>query len=288
MIQRILPFFLAIIMISCGSGEKSKSSSPTISVSILPQKYFVEKITGDLFDVNVMIPPGASPATYEPTPAQITSLTKTDVYMKIGYTIFELSWMDKLASANEDMNIVDLSEGVDLIMEDHHHHGSHDHGSVDPHIWMSPKNAKIIAANIFNALTKAYPEYKPVMSENYTVFSNELDSLDIIIKRSLEELESRSFMTYHPALSYFARDYDLSQHPMELEGKTPSSAYLKDLVDLGKKEDIKVIFLQMQFDQHNAEVLAKEIGAEIVQINPLDPEWYQQMLFITEKLKSKL
>lgn len=288
MIQRILLLLLAVTMISCGSGEKSESSSPTISVSILPQKYFVEKIAGDLFDVNVMIPPGASPATYEPTPAQITSLTKTDVYMKIGYTIFEVSWMDKLASANENMDIVDLSEGVDLIMEEHHHHGSHDHGSVDPHIWMSPKNVKIISTNILNVLTEVYPEHEPVLNKNYTVFMSELDSLDSFMRSEMEKLGSRSFLTYHPALSYFARDYELSQHPMELEGKTPSSAYLKDLVDLGKEEGIKVIFLQMQFDQHNAEVLAKEIGAEIVQINPLDPEWFQQMLFITDKLKSNL
>ncbi len=288
MIQRILLLIIAVTMISCGTSKTNESSSPTISVSILPQKYFVEKIAGDLFEVNVMIPPGASPATYEPTPAQIISLSKTDLYLKIGYTIFEIAWMEKLASANKEMNIVDLSENVDLIMEEHHHHGSHDHGSVDPHIWMSPKNAKIISANVFDALSEAYPEHRAILEENFKVLVSELDSLDTYIMNEFAALDSRSFMTYHPALSYFARDYQLNQHPMELEGKTPSSAYLKNLVDLGKEEGIKVLFLQMQFDQHNAEVLAKEIGAEIVQINPLDPEWYQQMLFITEKIKSKL
>ena len=219
MIQRILLLIVVITMISCGSGEKTENSSPKISVSILPQKYFVEKIAGDLFDINVMIPPGASPATYEPTPAQITSLAKTEIYMKIGYTIFERSWMDKLASTNESMDIVDLSVGADLIMEEHHHHGSHDHGSVDPHIWMSPKIAKIISSNIFKVLSETYPEHRSVMSKNYVVLLDELDSLDVFIKSSLQELESRSFMIYHPALSYFARDYDLDQHPMELEGK---------------------------------------------------------------------
>lgn len=288
MILRILLLIVIASLVSCGGKEKSEPTAPVVSVSILPQKYFVEKIAGELFEVNVMIPPRASPATYEPSPAQISSLAETDLYLKIGYTNFEISWMDKLTSANEEMKIVDLSEGIDLIMEEHHHHGSHDHGSVDPHIWMSPTNVKIISTNICTALSEAYPEHQEVLKKNHSLFTQELDSLDRRIRNAFLDLESRSFMTYHPALSYFARDYQLHQHPMELEGKTPSSAYLKELVDMGKEEGIGVIFLQMQFDQHNAKVLAKEIGAEIVQINPLDPEWYEQMIFISEKIKATL
>ncbi len=288
MIKKIFLLLITFSLISCGSNEKSEDSTPTLSVSILPQKYFVEQIAGDLYTINVMIPPGASPATYEPTPAQLIALTKTNLYMKMGYTGFEMSWMEKLISINKTMKVVDLSEGIDLIMEKHQHHGGDHIGSVDPHIWLSPKNAKIISGNILRALSNAYPNNDTVFNANYQALLIKLDSLDTFIENEMSSMSKRSFITYHPSLSYFSRDYNLNQYPMELEGKTPSSAYLKDLVDIGKSENIKVIFLQMQFDQHNAEVIAKEIEAEIVQINPLDPEWYKQMLFITEKLTEKL
>ena len=105
MIKKIFLLLIVFSLISCGSEEKSEDSTPTVSVSILPQKYFVEQIAGDLFSINVMIPPGASPATYEPTPAQLTALTKTDLYMKMGYTGFEMSWMEKLISINKTMKV---------------------------------------------------------------------------------------------------------------------------------------------------------------------------------------
>ncbi len=286
--KNIFLLLITFTLISCGSNEKSEESNPALSVSILPQKYFVEQIAGDMFTINVMIPPGASPATYEPSSAQLIALTETDLYMKMGYTGFEISWMEKLISINKTMKVVDLSEGVDLIMEKHQHHGGDHIGSVDPHIWLSPKNAKIISENILLALSDVYPENEAVFNRNYQTLLTQLDSLDRFIEHEMSGLKKRSFITYHPSLSYFSRDYNLNQYPMELEGKTPSSAYLKELVDLGKSENIEIIFLQMQFDQHNAEVIAKELGAEIVQINPLDPEWYKQMLFICSKITEKL
>ena len=288
MIKKIFLLLIVFSLISCGSDEKNEDSKPTVSVSILPQKYFVEQIAGDLFSINVMIPPGASPATYEPTPAQLTALTKTDLYMKMGYTGFEMSWMEKLISINKTMKVVNLSDDIDLIMEKHQHHDGDHVGSVDPHVWLSPKNAKVISKNILQALSDTYPKDETVFMKNYQSLLIKLDSLDTFIEAEMSSLTKRSFITYHPSLSYFSRDYNLNQYPMELEGKTPSSAYLKQLVDTGKSENIQVIFLQMQFDQHNAEVIAKEIGAEIVQINPLDPEWYKQMKFITKKLTEKL
>lgn len=325
------------LVTSCGNNTGT-DDQPTITVSILPQEYFVSRIAGDLFSINVMIPPGASPATYEPTPAQLASLSKTDLYLKMGYTGFEMAWMDKLHSANRQMTIVNLSEGVQLITEatihggaaahgdaemhgateehvpgeEHaHSHGGtekhsttdahnaaeaqsdqddhgHHHGGIDPHTWLSPKNVKIIARNIHNALAAAYPEHREVFATNLDEFLGELDSLDSSIAQELQGLSSRAFFTYHPSLSYFARDYNLAQHPLELGGKTPSAAHMKKMIDTGREEQIGVVFLQMQFDQKNAEVLAKEIGAEIVQINPLDPEWYDQMLYISGKLKENL
>ncbi|MDA3822904.1 MAG: zinc ABC transporter substrate-binding protein, partial [Bacteroidales bacterium] len=231
------------------------------------------------------------PATYEPTPSQLTSLSKTSLYLKMGYTGFEMAWMEKLASLNSEMNIVNLSDGIDLIMEENAHdnqHHDHGHGGIDPHTWLSPKNAKIISQNTYKALSSAYPELEEIFNENLTKFITEIDSLDAYISASLSELSSRAFFTYHPSLSYFARDYGLEQYPLELGGKTPSAAHMKYLVDKGQEKNIGVVFLQMQFDQKNAEVLADEINAEIVQINPLDQEWYKQMIFIADKLKDNL
>jgi zinc transport system substrate-binding protein len=290
--KRIAWIFLAAFAL-LGCGQKKVADSPDqIAVSILPQEYFVNRIAGDKFKVNVMIPPGASPATYEPTPAQLTSLSGADLYLKIGFTGFELAWMEKIASVNKEMKIVDLSEGVSLIteMSTHDHGNGNDdhHGGIDPHIWLSPVNAKIISSNICKALSERFPEYSDEFNSNLDEFLLELDSLDSTIRSELSGLSSRTFFTYHPSLSYYARDYDLEQLSLELGGKTPSPTHMKYLVDTGKEKKIGLVFLQMQFDQKNAEVLAKEIDAEIVQINPLDPEWHQQMLFITEKLAENL
>ena len=296
----LLPF----IMFACNSRQTDTGNVPVITVSVLPQKYFIEQIAGDLVEVNVMIPPGASPATYEPTVLQLQNLKNSMAYMRIGYVGFELTWLDKIQSVNREMPVIDLSIGVELISEESHHGdqsgeqtgdqsgdpsgdqtGDH-HSGIDPHIWLSPKNAGIIAKNIYDALADHMPEKRETLYENYKAFLERRDSLDNYIRDELKLLKNRGFICYHPSLSYYAKDYNLQQHPMELEGKTPTSAHLKRLTDLGNKENINVILLQKQFDQHNAEVLAKEIGAEIVLIDPLDPEWYDQMIYITDRLKA--
>jgi zinc transport system substrate-binding protein len=286
-----LLLIIAALLSGCGNAGH-QNDKERIAVSILPQEYFVSKIAGDLFEINVLIPPGASPATYEPTPSQLASLSKTDLYMKLGHTGFEMAWMNKLTSANDQMKIVDISEGVDLIIEDvlheHTHDHDHHHGGVDPHIWLSPRNVMIIAKNISRALISNYPEHRETFSSNLEIFLQELDTLDRHISTELAGLSSKSFFIYHPSLSYFSRDYNLEQYPMELGGKTPSAAHMKKLIDTAREKGIRVIFLQMQFDEKNAAVLSKETGAAIIQINPLDVEWFDQMLFITKTLKENL
>ena len=276
--------FSLLLLISCSSGTED-TGKPVISVSILPQQYFIEQIGGDLFDVNVMIPPGASPATYEPTFSQLSNLERSVVYMKTGHLGFELSWMEKIMSANPSMKLVSLSEGIDLIHEKAPEHlRGNTRGGIDPHIWMSVLNAKIIATTIYEELVLIMPEEKETLDTRYGAFQQKLDSLHIGISLKLSDLDQRSFMTYHPSLSYFARDYDLEQYPLEIGGKSPSPAHMKWMADVGKEKDISIIFLQMQLNQKDAETLAREIGAEIVQINPLDPEWEKQMNFIVNKL----
>ena len=285
------PTLTALLLISlsaCNPKAPSHPEKPVVSVSILPQQYFIERLAGDLVVVNVMIPPGASPATYEPTVSQLHRIDRTAVYMKIGYLGFERSWMEKILSANPSMQVVDLSRGIELIrgIEPADHHHDHDHRGTDPHIWMSARNARVIASNMFEPLCELLPGETEMLASNLSQLVLELDSLDQVITDMLSEMEHRNFMIYHPALSYFARDYNLLQLPLELEGKTPSPAHMKQMTALGKEHHIAAIFLQWQFDQKNSETLANEIGAEIIQINPLDPDWNSQMLFIASQLKT--
>lgn len=276
-------FFLAF---SCGTGSQTLDK-PVISVSIIPQQYFVEQLAGDLAEVNVMIPPGASPATYEPSISQLGKLDQSIIYLRIGYVGFEQSWMEKIASVNPNMKIVDLSEGIETILEDTHeddeHHG-HSHHGTDPHFWMSVLNARIIARNIHKELVLLFPDKKDYLQLQLDQFFLLLDSLNREIISRLEGIENNKFMIYHPALTYYAREYGLEQYALEIEGKSPSPAHLKEMADLAREHQISKILIQNQFDRRNAEVLARETGSEIIQFDPLDLQWSKQMLYIADKL----
>ncbi len=284
--KNLFIFLWIFLLASCRSGGEIEEK-PVISVSIIPQQHFIEQLAGDLLEVNVMIPPGASPATYEPSVSQLGKLDRSVVYMRIGYVGFEQSWMEKISSVNPDMKIVDLSEGVEIILEDDQeeedHHG-HSHHGPDPHIWMSAINARIIARNIHNELLLLFPGEKEYLQARHVHFSQSLDSLHLAIGDKLEGIENRKFLIYHPALTYFARDYGLEQYSLEIEGKTPSPAHLKEMTDLAIHHQISKILIQTQFDRKNAEVLARETGAEIIQFDPLDLNWGEQMYYIAEKL----
>lgn len=284
-------FTSLLLLLACHPKESSLPEKQVISVSILPQKYFIERLAGDLVTVNVLIPPGASHSSYDPTVSQLRGLDASQLYMRIGYVDFELSWMDKFRSVNPSMKVIDMSEGIELIQgvdpadqshEDHHHSGT------DPHIWMSARNAKVIAVNMFEPLCELLPDHRETIKSNLSGFLLELDSLDALISGMLTGKENRNFMIYHPALTYFARDYGLVQLPLELGGKVPSPAHMKRMSDLGHEHQITTIFIQKQFDQRNAQVLAGEIGANIIQIDPLDSDWKNQMVYIAESLRNSL
>ncbi len=282
--------------ISCGNGN-NEVEKPVITVSIPPQKYMVEQLAGDLADVNVMIPPGASPATYEPTLSQLGKLDRSRLYLKMGHLGFEKSWMDKIRGVNPRMKVIDLSAGIDLISEaekrDHLHYHSpgekngHHHGT-DPHTWMSVHNVRTMSRWIHEELVILFPGEVSDLRKRLEQFETSLDSLHRSIEQILAGKQGGHFMIYHPALSYFARDYQLHQHALEFEGKIPSPAHIRELTDLGREKKIRAILVQQEFDQDNAEVLARDLGAKIIQINPLNEDWYGQMHYIAIKLADSL
>lgn len=270
-----LLFFLQ----ACSGG---RDTGKVITVSILPQQYFVQKITGNKFEVEVLIPPGASPATYDPSPRQLARLGESLVYFRIGYIEFERTWFDESNIETGDLSIIDVSEGIDLLYEGKH--GGHAGGHVDPHIWMSPANVRIIAGNIAEFMAEADPANHRYYMDNLDQFKKELEQLDKEISSKLDNLQNRKFFIYHPALTYFAEDYGLEQIALEHEGKEPSPAYLKKLIDLSGIESVPVIFIQKQFEREKAITLANETGARIIRFDPLDENWMEQMRHIGSSL----
>lgn len=285
----ILLSLLLFFVVGCNSV---KDDTPAISVTIEPQRYFVEKITGNNFKVNTIVPPGTSPESYDPTPSQMVALGKSLLYFKVGYLGFENAWGKTLEENNTNVKVVNTSNEIVLIEGDEHiveigehqHHDGHDHQGVDPHIWSSPKSALIMAENILNALVEIDVENQKVYRDNFTTLRAEIIEVDKKITSLLENAPVKSFIIYHPALGYFARDYNLTQYSIEFEGKKPSPQQLKQMIDFAKKQGIKTIFVQKGFDMKNAESLAKEVGASIHSIDPLSYDWSDEMINIAQIL----
>jgi zinc transport system substrate-binding protein len=287
----LILFILIAAVVGCKTNNKSESDSkPIVTVSILPQKYFIDRISGGLIDVNVMVPEGSDPHIYEPSAKQMQDLSNSDAYFKIGYIEFELAWLDKFIALNPKMKIIDHSKNADLILPERDHdedHGDHHHHhGVDPHIWSSLTEAKKMCQISFDNLIELYPQHKDEFESNYKMLSNDLDSLDRYIKEKLIGLEGKKFMIYHSALAYYARDYKLEQVSIENDGKEPTPIEIKNIIELALKENIKVIFVQKQFNTHSSEVLAKEINGRVVQVDPLGYDWIQITKLITDEIAS--
>ena len=253
-----------------------------VVVTILPQADFVDNIGGEKVNITVMVPPGADPHSYEPTPSQMVEVSKAKMYAKVGSGIeFELAWIDKIIAQNKDMLVVDCSKGVELIeMVAHHHEGEHEgehHGGMDPHIWTSPLNAKIMVTNICDGLVDVDPENKDYYTQNSNEYLTKLDKLDADIRDGLSRVENRHFIVFHPAWGYFARDYNLEQIPIEIGGKEPSAKDIVHLIDEAKEHDIKIVFASPEFSVKSAETIAKEIGGRVAFIDPLARDYLNNM-----------
>lgn len=281
----ILLGFLA----SCGTqkNKKTEAGADVVTVSILPQRTFVEKIAGDDFKINLLIPPGSSPAAYTLLPSQLKDIAKSAIWFRIGYIGFEHSWKDKVAEANKNMKVVNISEGLDLIADEIEQHGDHVHlDGIDPHTWLSPAMVKEMAKTILDELIKLKPENAEKYTTNYQKFAAECDALNVELKNKLEPYKGKKFIVFHPSLSYYAREYGLDQYSLETGGKEPTPQHLKSVVDMANTEDIHVIYIQSEFDREHARVFADEIDGKIEQVWPLNPEWEENLKNMTDLLIS--
>ena len=259
---------LAFALTSCkGSKKETTSDKPTVSVTIEPFRYFVEQIVGDKVSVNVMVPAGSNPETYEPTPQQMVKLSNSTLYFKVERIGFEETWMKKLTDNAPDMKVIDTSVGIKPAQTPG--------GNIDPHVWMSGKNARIIASNMLKALCELEPKHKTFFEKNYKSLLSIIDKRDSTIKESFKENPDlvRKFVIYHPILTYFARDYQLEQLAIEEEGREPSAAQLKSLIKRARKEKIKYCLIQAEFANRNTNTFINESHTKPMNINPLQGEW---------------
>lgn len=281
-----------LIFLLAACQQKPKNDQAMVSVSILPQKYFVDQITGSLVQVNVLVPPGSSPHNYEILPSQMKDLARSKAWLQIGLLTFEEALKEKLASVNKNVAMVNCSEGIQAIAgseceeEGHDHEHAH-HEAFDPHIWLAPTETKVMAQNTLEALKSAFPEHTKTFDANYTRFESRIDSLSGAIDEKLSSLKNRHILIFHPALAYYARQFNLQQLALEMDGKEPSPRHMKEIVDLAHAQDIHVIFIQKEFDAAFARQLAQEIRGQVVVIDPLDYDWQKQMLDITEKIAAQ-
>ena len=288
----LISIFVGLCLTPCGANGKHQ-----VTVSILPQRYFVGKIGGNLVTVSVMVLPGFNPATYEPKPAQLKDLHASKIYFAMGVP-FEKFWLEKFKEVNPEMVIAYTDRGINkrqMAAHNHRHweefHGQEERNEkqsahLDPHIWLSPHLVKSQARVIAEFLIRMDPKNKETYENNLGIFLDELDSLDRKIKKILEQCgKKKAFLVFHPTWGYFADHYGLKQIPLEAEGKEPGAAYLAECIRFARDSEIGAIFVQPQFSTKTAQVVARETGARVVVADPLSEDWERNLLDMAETLK---
>lgn len=304
--SKILHKSLFLLFISLAFGF----AKPLVSVSIPPQKYFVEKIAASTLDINVIISASTDEHNFDFRPATMKKLEKSDIYFTIGLE-FERVFADKFQSNFANLQVIDTGKDLRNLVtshthskdehDEHHNHDEHAHGKdehhahkhsnshetrneKDPHIWLDPILVKIQASTIAKALIAKYPQNKALYEANLAQFQAELDALNAEISALFEKSKNKKFIIYHPSLGYFAARYHLVQIPVEIEGKEPKTKDLQRLMSVAKKEKIKTIFVQKGFSQNAAKSLAKELKASVVELNHLSENYAKNLRQIAQKI----
>ena len=255
-----------------------------VAVTLVPYADFVRQIGGDKVDVTVMVPPGANPHSYEPTASQMAALSEAEVYVKVGAPIeFELAWMDNLIQQNPDMLVINGSAGIDLITS-----ADPDTPGMDPHVWTSPVNAKVIVQNICSGLAQADPANASYYQANRDSYLTKLDDLDNYIKGKFEGHTVRYFLIYHPSFGYFAQEYDLNQLSIEFEGKEPTPQGIQQCIDLAKQYDLNYVFIEPQYPLQYAQTIADSTGGKTALANDLPQNYIDSMRSLADAIALEL
>lgn len=270
-------------------------TKPVLAVSIQPQKYFLEKIVGDKYHVMCMLAQGGNPETYEPSFSHLINLERCDVYFKVGNIGFELAVLDKIKKNNPEIKIINTSRGIELLRGTHEgvshdncsvHAAGHNH-EVDPHVWTSVLNAKIIAQNMYEAVIVLDSRNKRYYTQNYNMLLTELNKMEDEIAQQMAPAKGTAFAVWHPSLSYFARDYGLTQIAMENEGKEVPASVLKSGIDKARENNVRVMFFQKEFDNRQIQTISNQLGVELVEINPMSYDWALEIKKIANAITAK-
>ncbi len=304
-LHRTLIFFLllglvfTVSIMALGQTESTgdtQEAGITVFTSILPQSYFVEQIGGNRVNVEVLVGPGKSPATYEPSPQQVQQLSSAAILFTIGVP-FENGFLPTIRATLKDLEIVDTSTGIKKRQidghrheDDHHDEEDHEHeaGALDPHIWLSPRLAQIQAKSIYDALVRLDPAGENQYSQGYEALIRDLKELDSELTAALEPYRGSIILVYHPAFGYFADDYGLTQIAIETGGKEPSPAQLEKIINEAVEEGVKIIFVQPEFSIESANAIAAAINGTVVTLAPLNPDYIENLGKISSEVKRAL
>ncbi len=271
----------ALLFLACPAWAEEGRLS--VAVSILPQKYIAERIGGENVSVQALVPAGMEPHAFEPKPAQMTELARTPLYLAVGAP-FEAAWLPRFSGVNKALRIVRVDEGIDkLPLAEHGHehggHGAHGDGGLDPHVWTAPSSVAIMARNTAAALAAADPGHAAAYQEGLLSFLAEVKATDAAVREALKDVpKGTSFMVFHPAFAYFARDYGLKEVAIEQSGKEPGPRELARLTDEAREEKVAVIFVEPQFSSRAAQTVARQVGARVETIDPLALDWSANLL----------
>lgn len=278
----ILTLAISTIISGCSSQQSLKNSNEKIiaAVTILPQKALVKEVCGDLVDIVTIVPPGNSPSNYEPTPKEMQDFSKATVYFTIGVPTEKANILPRV----ENIEVVDLPSKV----EEFYPEIEIGTGDCDPHIWLSPKRTKIMVEEIANTMIRIDDKNAQVYQQNAEIFLQELDRTDAEIKKDFEGIKTPVFIAFHPAYGYFADDYGLQMYALEQDGKEATPQHLQDMVDLAKKENIKVIFSQAEIDSKQPDAFAEEIGGKKIMLEPLSEDYIENLKRISKAVSGAL
>lgn len=273
-----------IMLAACRKAD----SRPTLTVSVEPQRYLLERIAGDDWEVKSLLEKGSDPESFDPSISAISAVMDSKAYFYNGQIPFEEKLRGRIASETGSVAMFDTSDGIELISGTHSHHDHdgdnhshlHDHdGEVvyDPHTWSSVKNAMIISDNMLKAMIELDPDNASIYTANHAKLRAELQSLDDRYAAALSDRKGDSFMMWHPSLSYFARDYGLNQMAVDSENKELSAAGFKDKIDRARSERARVFIIQPEYDRRRSDELARQIGAQVVEVNLLSYDWIDEL-----------
>ncbi len=299
LMKRLSGLFIVILsLVLAGCGEEVvRNDRLTVAVSIVPQETFVKAVAGDLVDVVTLIPPGASPANYQPSPREMAAFGDASIYFTIDVGAELANILPNVASQNDDLEIVDLAYYVDEVYEaryfgdiDEHSEEDqgedkeedHNHEGRDPHIWMSPKRVIVMIESIRDTLMEADPGNETTYESNADDYIEKLNHLDESIAQSFVDLKGEAFIVMHPSVGYFADDYDLEMIAIEDEGKEASVSHMRSVIDFAREHNIRVVFYQQEFDSTQAETIANEIDGEVIAYEPLSGDYIQSMSGMAE------